>query len=1111
VLELSKQEVLRTWLQAHELGEIHERLAANDVDLGVLAELDDSDLKDLGLSLGQRRRLVKALRDALSSTESGARDHQRPVQNRAERRQLTVMFVDLVGSTALAARLDPEEMGELIRLYQNAVAGEIARVDGHLAKFMGDGVLAYFGWPTAHEDEAERAVRAGLAIAGSVGRLQKVHGHELAARVGIATGLVVVGDLVGEGAAQEEAVVGETPNLAARLQELAQPSEVVVSDQTYRLAHAAFDFRDLGEQELKGLARPIRMFAVVGERSQTSRFEIRSGGRPGSLFGREQELALLREHWSRAEAGNGQGVLVSGDAGIGKSRLLHALVDSIKGQEHVLVRYQCSPYYRDSALWPVVQQLCHAAQIVADDADDAKLDKLERLLDVAGRSPDAARLLASLIGIPSTGRYPPITMGAQQQRMQTLLALTGQLLGLAARRPVLLIFEDAHWIDPTTLEMLQLALDRIGRARVMMLLTSRPDAEPPVAAHPRVTRLTLNRLGRAAVEAITNRVAGSRWLPPSLVDEIASRADGVPLFVEELTKAVVELADEKKTGDGFGSAAVPVTLHDSLMARLDRVPEVKRVAQLAACIGREFDFQLLSSATGLPPRDLELALERLVAAELIFRRGAPPDVTYTFKHALVRDAAANSLLLSERRRIHSAIADALASGSRAGPPELVAQHAEAAGQTGVAIRHWLLAGQGAAARYANVEAVSHFERALNLVLHDAESEDRDRRELDVLVALGVPQIAARGYASTAVEGTFSRARVLCERLGDRTRLFFVLRGLWNCVFDRADLEQSLDIANMLRELAQGGNDPEQLGLAYRAVGTTQFNRGEFNASLEAFCHAIEACGQLDNDRAVQVYGEAPAIVSLSYTGWALSIVGRLSEGLKAGEQALNLARQCGHPLLTAFISQLYCNVLIENQRPAECLALAEGALKLSREHLFVFWLAGLSVSAGRARADMGDVAAGVEQVRTGIANWKSTGAALHVPTWSLYLAKAQLLGDDLDDAEAVLAEALAVAHRNGDVVVLSELHRLSGQVHRRRGRGAVAEAALRQALEIARRQGAKLFELRAAVDLARLLADRGGRAEAKTLLGTIVPWFDRETEAADITEAMRLQATLASS
>jgi class 3 adenylate cyclase/predicted ATPase len=1104
VQEPLRPENLRDWLEAHELASLHDLFIANDVDLDILPDLSEADLKELGLSLGQRRRLVKALRQTFSGAVSSLSSDQTSSTHRAERRQLTVMFVDLVGSTAISTRLDPEEMGELIRSYQNTVAGEIARLDGHLAKFMGDGVLAYFGWPTAHEDEAERAIRVGLSIISAVSGLQNAQKLQLAARIGIATGLVVVGDLIGEGASQEEAVVGDTPNLAARLQERAASGEVVVSEQTYQLAEHAFSFRDLGDHELKGIGKPTRIFAVIGERLTHSRFEVRSGGQPGTLFGREQELTVLCEHWSQAAAGDARAVLLLGEAGIGKSRLIQAMAEAINEQNCFQIRYQCSPYYRDSPLYPVVQQLRRAAKISTEDSDDTKLDKLQSLLDVAGQATEGVSLIADLLGIRMHTRYPAPEISPQMQRVQTLSILVEQLLGLASQQPVLVLVEDIHWIDPTTLEMFQLSLDRIGRSSVMLLFTSRPDGAPALAVHPAVTRLILNRLGQAAVGAIASSIAGMRRIPSSILDEIADRADGVPLFVEELTKAVVEMAEGTQLEDRTATAAIPATLHDSLMARLDRVPGVKRVAQFAACIGREFHYQTLAAIAGLSSTELELALDRLASAELIFCRGAPPEANYAFKHALVRDAAANSLLLSERRRIHGGIADALASSSPPGPPELIAQHAEAAGKAETAIEKWLQAGHGAANRYANVEAISYFERALKLVLSKHEDEARDRQELEILIALGVPQIAAHGYPSDAVERTYSRARTLCERLGDQEHLFFALRGLWNCIFDRADLQQSLDIANTLLDRAREGRDPDQLGLAYRAVGATRFNRGEFSQSLAAFSKGVEACENLGSDNAVKVYGEAPAIISMAYSGWVHCIQGRLAEGLECGERALELARQCGYPLVTAFTNDIHCNTLSELRRTTACFGLAEEALKFSRDHLLIFWEAGLAIKGGWARAHVADPAAGIQQLRSGIENWKRTGAALHLPTWNCRLAEALLLVDATQEAATVLEDALEGAYRNEEFFMLAELHRFRGRLHLRLSRAAEAEADFLRANEVARQQGAKLFELRAATDLAQLWADRGNAKEAAEILTPVYDAFPKCLDTPDLKQARQL-------
>jgi class 3 adenylate cyclase len=605
------------------LGQYEQAFRDNDIDADVLPELTEADLERLGVaSLGHRKRLLRgtaALREGPASRpmarpRSGPHGEEPgPAETRqAERRQLTLMFVDLVGSTALSGRLDPEEMRAVLRVYQDAVVGEVTRHGGHVAKFLGDGVLAYFGWPRADEDDAERAVRAGLAIVGAAGSLATPAGGPLAARVGIATGLVVVGDLIGEGSAREEVVVGETPNLAARLQEAAAPGAVVVADGTRRLLGEVFDLRPLGPTRLKGFADLAEAFRVAGERPSSSRFEARRPGRLLPMIGREQELALVLERWRQARDGEGQAVLLVGEAGIGKSRLVRAVLDAVAGEEHTALRYQCSPHHTGTALWPVVRQLTSATDLGPADDDAARLDKLEALLrqgDVA----EAVPLIAGLLGIDAGDRYPVADLTPQQRRYRTLAALVGQLLGLARRRPVLMVLEDAHWIDPTTLELVGLALDRIARAKVLMLVTSRPDNQPTLGGHPHVARLTLNRLGRGPTEAIVTRLASDRALPPEVLGEIAARTDGVPLFVEELTKAVLEA--------GITGTAVPASLHASLMARLDRVPGVKEVAQVAACIGREFDYPLLAAVSPVPEPELRAVLDRLAAAELVFARG----------------------------------------------------------------------------------------------------------------------------------------------------------------------------------------------------------------------------------------------------------------------------------------------------------------------------------------------------------------------------------------------------------------------------------------------------------------------------------------------------------
>ena len=793
---------IAAWLRGLGLERYEQAFRNNDVDAKILPHLTADDLKDIGIASVGHRRTILASIEALGAADPASAETFEPVpappatpRPEAERRQLTVMFVDLVGSTALSGKLDPEDMQQVIRAYQDCCAEVMRRWEGHIAKYMGDGVLAYFGYPKAHEDDAERAVRAALAVVTAVARLES-GGRPLAARVGIATGLVVVGDLVGDEEARERSVVGDTPNLAARFQALAAPGQVVIGEATRRLLGLGFELEALGQQMLHGVSEPVTVYAVVGERATPSRFEARSGPSLLPMVGRDQELALLCERWSLAKSGEGQGVLLVGEAGIGKSRITRALIDAVAKDEHVRIRYQCSPYHTDSALWPVVQQLGHAAGLAAADSAKTRLDKLEALLGrAADHGGDTAALIADLMGLDGEDRYGGLELTPQMRRIRTLEALIDQLLGLAAGRPVLLVVEDTHWIDPTTFELIEQSLDRIADHRVLVLLTSRPDRQPELAAHPHVTRLTLNRLGRMGVEAIVTRLRGAQALPADVIDAIIARTDGVPLFVEELTKAILET----------GETSIPASLHDSLMARLDRIPEVKEVAQIAACIGREFDYALLAVVAAKPEAELLTALDKLAAAELVFRRGAPPDARYTFKHALVQDAAHQSLLRSKSRQLHARIAEVLEARFPEiveSEPELLAHHYTRAQLVEPAINYWEKAGQRAIQRSSNIEAIDHLTRGLKLVEALPDTPQRARRELELQVTLGPALMAAKGHGAPETGRSYARACQLSEQLGDTSQHFRALWGSWRYHFVRSEHQMACGLAERCLRLAE---------------------------------------------------------------------------------------------------------------------------------------------------------------------------------------------------------------------------------------------------------------------------------------------------------------------
>jgi class 3 adenylate cyclase len=1078
---------LARWLEGHGLAALAPVLAAQDVGLDLLPRLCEADLKELGLTLGQRRRLQLALAEQ-APMEAAAADAQR-----AERWHLTVLFIDLVGSTALSERLDPEEMRELTLDFQTRAAREAARFGGHLAKFLGDGALAYFGWPRAHEDDAERAVRAARAILDEVAGIAVPGGGRLAARAGIATGPVMVEEGHGVGAAAETGISGETPNLAARLQAVAEPAEIVIAASTQRLVAGLFACADLGRRPLKGFTEPQPAFRVEREEGAETRFEARHAlPRLPPILGRRQELARLLASWREAAHGRGRLVLLAGEAGIGKSRLVQALLQRVASRPHVRLRYQCSPFHVDSAFWPVVEQIARAAGIGTDMAADQRLERLRSFLAASpavGAGDDLATL-AQLLAIPVPGGAPPVAPAERKRR--TLEALLRQLHGLMARSPVLLVVEDAHWIDPSTSELLDLAFAELHRGQALAVVTYRPEFAPPWRPVARAATLSLAPLARGDARALAARVAPG--LPDELLARVVERADGVPLFLEELSRAAAESLAAAGTRT---PATVPASLHDGLMARLDRLGGARRIAQAGAAIGRSFTWAVLSEIVDLPADRLDPALGDLVAAGLVTQQGVGAESRYVFKHALVQDAAYDSLLKSHRRELHGRIADALARrGDTA--PEFLAHHLTAAGRTAAALSAWRRAAAGAVARAANLEATRHLERAMALLPDLPEATGRAGMELTLLLESAVPLIALHGFGSAAVARCAATARALAARVGDDGQKFAAARVAWNSCLMREPLPAAVAQAEGLVELAAAAADPARRAAAQRALGYSLIMSGCPSRALPILEHGV-ALADDAGDAAFALYGEHSGMVCRFYAAWSLALLGRYADSRRRAEEAVALARRLGNPHGLAWALVCAAVPAMFALDAEQALAHAREALEIARAYRLPQWQAFAASYGGWAKCRLGDHADGLADMDAGLSGLERTGAVLNRTILLHNRAEGRLARGDLAGARDDLAAGLAHAQRFGEGIVLPLLLRLKGEILGRAPAGREAAlAALARGLEVADAQGAALWALR----LQTAATSLTGTAEARKALARRLAAVDAAMPAADAARAL---------
>jgi class 3 adenylate cyclase/predicted ATPase len=1114
------------WLSEHGLSPYAQRFIKNDIDTSVLRHLTDEDLKELGVSLGHRRKILAAIAElagAIPTALQSDLNEPRP-QETAERRHVTVMFTDLVGSTALSARMDPEDLRIVIGAYHKCVAETVARFDGFVAKYMGDGVLVYFGYPVAHEDDAERAVRAGLGLIEAVASFPSL--ESLKVRIGVATGLVVVGHLVGSGEARERGIVGETPNLAARLQGIAEPNTVIIADSTRRLLGNLFELQDLGPGELKGIAGPTRAWEALRANPVESRFEALHTTGLTALVGREKEIELLLRRWATAKTGEGQVVLISGEAGIGKSRLTAALLDRLAAQPHARLRYFCSPQHTDSALYPIIGQMERAAGLAHDDTPQTKLDKLDALLAQTATSVEDAALFAEMLSLPNDGRHPALDLAPQQRRQRTLEALGLQLEVLARANPVLIIFEDAHWTDPTSLEAFGRTVRQIANLRVLVIVTFRPEFEPLWIGWPHVTDLTIYRLAEGEVDAMIDRIIGNKLLPANIKQDIIERTDGIPLFVEETTKAVLEAGSEGEARQTLAGVpppalAVPASLHASLMARLDRLGRAKEVAQIGAAIGREFSHGLLAAVVRKPAVKLGSALDSLIGAGLLFRQGVPPHASYVFKHALVRDAAYGTLLRDSRRTLHARIADALEFAEIAErQPELLAHHCTEAGLIEKSASFWGKAGLRSLERSALVEATEHFMRALDQIAALPATSALRREQINLQFGLVNARMHTKGYGAPETKAALDQAQLLIERaeaLGeppeDPLVLFSVLYGFWVVNLVAFNGDAICELAARFLTLAEKQAAKVPLMIGHRIMGISLLHTGDIARGREHLDCAIKLYDPTDHRALAARFGQDARVAILCYRSWALWLLGYPDAALADAEHTLQDAREISqaatlmYALPNASLTHIWCG----NYTRAEAFLEELGAL--ADEKSAVFWKAYGTALRGGLSAVTGKAADAVREYISGITAMRSTGATFCMPLFLSHRAQAHAKLGKFDDAWRSIGESMRTVEATKERWAEAEVNRMAGEIALMSPErdAARAQAYFDRALAVARKQQAKSWELRAAMSMARLWRDQGKRDEAHDLLAPVYGWFTEGFDTLDLRQAKALLDELACS
>jgi class 3 adenylate cyclase/predicted ATPase len=1120
------------WLRDLGLERYEQAFRENEVGPDVLPKLTAEDLKEIGvIPVGDRRRLLEAItvlaRESEPAPPEEARDvvESLPKSTEAERRPLTVMFCDLADSTALSTKLDPEDLQDLIRAYRERCTAIIREYGGFVAKYMGDGILVYFGYPKALERNAERAVRTGLAVVEAMAELSQSlesdKEFDIAVRIGIATGLVVVGEIVGEGLAQERTVIGEAPNVAARLQSIAPRNGIVIGALTKEITGDAFVYRDLGAHELKGITGLVKTWSVLGLAEDAEESENEAAAAVGRLplVGRDEEIGLLRRAWQQTkEEGRGRVVVVVGEPGIGKSAMVETLRAQVRDEGLARIAFRCSPFHTGSALFPVIEHLRRLLRWQSEDDPATRLDKLETMVAGPGLAPaEAVPLFASLLSLSlPEGRHPPLELSPEQLKQQTQDALIAWILEDAERRPMLEVWEDLHWADPSTLELLGLLVEQVPTVPLLIVLTFRPEFQPPWPSRSHVTPITLGRLERPQIEAMVTGLAGGKALPAEVVEHIVAKTDGVPLYVEELTKAIL-VSDILRAEAGryvltgpLGAVSIPATLQESLMARLDRLPTVREVAQLGAVLGREFAYEMLRALGVIAEPSLSDGLGRLVEAELLYQRGRPPKARYVFKHALVQDAAYQSLLKRTRQHYHRQVAELLEGRFPEvveTQPELLAHHYAEAGCASEAVTHLQHAGEKAVQRSANPEAIAHLTKGLEILRGMPGGSEQARRELDLLTTIGPALIATKGFAAPEVGSTYRRALELCQELGDTPRRFSALHGLWYFHYMRAELDTARGLAEQLVDVAKGRQDPGLDLAALRSLGYTLQFLGEVEAGRSCLERVITSYDPaVHADYAFRHGGPDPGVGSLSIGAWGVWAFGHPDQALDQNAAGLALARKLAHPLSEAWALTSAAVVHQLRGEPKAAQEHAEAAVGIAKEKGFALYVGWPSVLWGWALGEQEENADAIAKIRNSLDASRATGAGLFTPYWLALLAGAYSRLGQVQDGLITSAAALDEVARTGERFWEAELQRLKGQLllEADPANQPKAEACFDRAIEIARSQKAKSWELRASTSLARLWRSQGKRAQARDLLAPVYGWFTEGFDTADLIEAKAL-------